>query len=468
GGGGGGGGVSLGETSTTAYRGDRGKLAFDHSNAAHAPSDAVSGPHTVDTDTQLSQAQVDASAAASGYVKGDHTDTVAGITGLQGFLDGKEPGLGNPATDDFCLKSTILGARSWGVCGGGGGSVAWGAITGTLSAQADLQNALSAKVDDGQVLTNVPLGAVFTDNQDLTPLALKSNVLELDNATPFTPSSDYEPATFKYVADSVAAISLPDKVVEVVADAAARDVLTIPINVEYYAFLLDTSAYFKHDGTSWGASSTPSVLRYVGTASEATVLAAIPSPLVVDYTDTDEPVGGGPEVNDLGAAVTWANVPDTNITQGSVTQHESNINHNALTNYLAAEHFSQSAISISPVQAGLANVDNTSDADKPISTAQSAKHDTQDFAIAANTAKTGIPDGGTAGQALTKIDAVDGNVEWSDVTGGGGGGTFTPPTFFAASFSSGWSNNSTFGPVEYWKDSLGVVHIRGTADGGTG
>lgn len=33
-------GVSLGETDTTAYRGDRGKTAYDHSQAAHAPSNA--------------------------------------------------------------------------------------------------------------------------------------------------------------------------------------------------------------------------------------------------------------------------------------------------------------------------------------------------------------------------------------------------------------------------------------------
>lgn len=37
----GGGGVSLGETETTAYRGDRGKAAYDHSQSAHAPSDAT-------------------------------------------------------------------------------------------------------------------------------------------------------------------------------------------------------------------------------------------------------------------------------------------------------------------------------------------------------------------------------------------------------------------------------------------
>jgi hypothetical protein len=41
-----------------------------------------------------------------------------------------------------------------------------------------------------------------TGDQDLSSLALKSNVLELDNTTVFTPDSDYEPATKKYVDDN--------------------------------------------------------------------------------------------------------------------------------------------------------------------------------------------------------------------------------------------------------------------------
>lgn len=45
--------------------------------------------------------------------------------------------------------------------GSGGGT--WGSITGNLADQTDLQNALDGKVDDAQVLTDVPLGAVFTD-----------------------------------------------------------------------------------------------------------------------------------------------------------------------------------------------------------------------------------------------------------------------------------------------------------------
>lgn len=44
------------------------------------------------------------------------------------------------------------------------------------------------------------------------------------------------------------------------------------------------------------------------------------------------------ETNDLTAAVTWANVPDANITESSVTQHEAAIDHDALTNFVANEH----------------------------------------------------------------------------------------------------------------------------------
>ncbi len=33
-------GVALGETQTTAYRGDRGKAAYDHSQGTHAPATA--------------------------------------------------------------------------------------------------------------------------------------------------------------------------------------------------------------------------------------------------------------------------------------------------------------------------------------------------------------------------------------------------------------------------------------------
>ena len=49
------------------------------------------------------------------------------------------------------------------------------------------------------------------------------------------------------------------------------------------------------------------------------------------------------EVNDLSSVVTWADVPDANITSSSVTQHEALINHDALLNYVADEHIDWTA-----------------------------------------------------------------------------------------------------------------------------
>ena len=47
--------LALGESAASAYRGDRGKTAYDHSQAAHAPADAVSLT-TVKSDSDISKA----------------------------------------------------------------------------------------------------------------------------------------------------------------------------------------------------------------------------------------------------------------------------------------------------------------------------------------------------------------------------------------------------------------------------
>ncbi len=52
------------------------------------------------------------------------------------------------------------------------------------------------------------------------------------------------------------------------------------------------------------------------------------------------------EANDLSAAVVWANIPDANVPESAVTQHEAAIDHDALLNFLTSEHFAQAAISI--------------------------------------------------------------------------------------------------------------------------
>lgn len=87
--------------------------------------------------------------------RSNHTgaQAISTITGLQTALDGKEAALGNPASNGYVLSSTTGGTRSWVAMSGGGGT--WGSITGTLSAQTDLQSALDGKLGTSATAADV-------------------------------------------------------------------------------------------------------------------------------------------------------------------------------------------------------------------------------------------------------------------------------------------------------------------------
>jgi hypothetical protein len=67
-----------------------------------------------------------------------------------------------------------------------------------------------------------------------------------------------------------------------------------------------------------GPAGADGLLQSVVGGTDITVDSSDPANPIINYTGS----GGGAEVNDLTSAVTWANVPDANITESSVTQHE--------------------------------------------------------------------------------------------------------------------------------------------------
>lgn len=71
--------IALGETSTTAYRGDYGKIAYTHSQTAHAPADATKN----DTDANLKNRANHTGTQLASTIS-DFADTVRGVvlTGL--------------------------------------------------------------------------------------------------------------------------------------------------------------------------------------------------------------------------------------------------------------------------------------------------------------------------------------------------------------------------------------------------
>jgi hypothetical protein len=85
------GGLTLGETDTTAYRGDRGKTAYDHSQVAHAPANAVSQAQTY-TDGQVTALKDGVASAGDSLQKlynlilaGSAEVTVANITARDAY-----------------------------------------------------------------------------------------------------------------------------------------------------------------------------------------------------------------------------------------------------------------------------------------------------------------------------------------------------------------------------------------------
>lgn len=183
----------LGETSSNAYRGDRGATAYSHTlltDNPHQVNKTQVGLSNVDNTSDLSKPVSTATQTAlNGKANTTHTHVPADITGLQGLLDAKANSsslavvattgdygdlLNIPAPLDISGKldksgGTMSGALSLGsnkitnlasgtnsgdavnkgqmdaAIAGAGGSSVWGGITGSISNQTDLQTALNGK-----------------------------------------------------------------------------------------------------------------------------------------------------------------------------------------------------------------------------------------------------------------------------------------------------------------------------------
>lgn len=72
--------IALGETASTAYRGDRGKIAYDHSQAAHAPANAEANVQSDWNETDTASDSYIKNKPASLPANGGDADTVGGHT----------------------------------------------------------------------------------------------------------------------------------------------------------------------------------------------------------------------------------------------------------------------------------------------------------------------------------------------------------------------------------------------------
>ena len=187
--------LALGETSSTAYRGDRGKTAYDHAGVTsgnpHGVSKADVGlenvDNTSDADKPVSIAQqeaLDAKASLAGAVFTGPISLVDEwlIKYFSIGLFGDVAIRNNGVTDAASLMVGTGYEDMYGIL-----------VKGTEDQNYDLQRWLDYQ--------NNVLARVDKDGNITAP-----NLLSKDNEVEFTPTNDYHPATKKYVDDKVSDI----------------------------------------------------------------------------------------------------------------------------------------------------------------------------------------------------------------------------------------------------------------------
>jgi len=126
------------------------------------------------------------------------------------------------------------------------------------------------------------------------------------------------------------------------------------------------------------------------------------------------------ETNDLSAAVTWANVPDVNITQSSVTQHQAALSITEsqisdLQTYLTAS----STATLTNKSGNISQWTN----DSGYLTAETNNLSTVSGTLGTANGGTGLTAIGTAGQVL-KVNSGATALEFADESGGGSGSSY--------------------------------------------
>ena len=188
--------LALGTSSATAYRGDYGNTAYTHSQSAHAPSNAQANQ------TLTSGNGMAAWTATSGNLTialgtpstvtnaTTNSLTTTGHTHALTLTKTDITGLGIPAQDTVYtlpVASTTIGGVKSGtditVDTSGNVSVNDNSHSHTIGNVGGLQTALDDKVNNSQVLTNVPSGAKFTDTVYTHPTGAGNNHIPTGGAS---------------------------------------------------------------------------------------------------------------------------------------------------------------------------------------------------------------------------------------------------------------------------------------------
>jgi len=324
---------------------------------------------------------LDASDIGAGSVDNTEYGYLNGVTSpIQTQLDSKQATL-TLTTTGTSGAATLIGATlNIPQYSGGGGSTTWGSITGTLSNQTDLQTALDGKVDENAAITASTKTKITYDAKGLVTAGADATTADIADST----NRRYVTDAQLVVVGNTSGTNTGDNAVNSLYSglaASKQDTLVSATNIKTInsTSILGSgditisggiSDGDKGDITVSGSGSTWTIDD--GVVTNAKVATGIDAVKIADGTVTNA------EFQYIGGLTSDA--------QTQINSKEATITATTSADYYRGD---KTFATLNKTAVGLGNVDNTSDANKPVSTAtQTALDGKQDTLVSGTNIKT--------------------------------------------------------------------------------
>jgi len=264
--------------------------------------------------------------------------------------------------DGTTLGGTLIGPSA-------AGAVSWGAITGTLASQTDLNTALGTKVTGNTAITGATKTKITYDSKGLVTVGADATTADIAAST----NKNYVTDAQQTVITNTSGTNTGDQTLANTSDSSSHTA-TLSATGGSIKLVEGSNITLTTTGTTADGIIT---IASTGGGGSGTVTSVAALTLGTSGTDLNSSVANGTTT-----PVITLNVPDASATaRGVISTTPQTI--------AGDKTFTGTTSGITKSMVGLNNVDNTSDANKPVSTAtQTALNLKQDTLVSGTNIKT--------------------------------------------------------------------------------
>ena len=287
--------------------------------------------------------------------------------------------------DGTTLGGTLIGPSA-------AGAVSWGAITGTLASQTDLNTALGTKVTGNTAITGATKTKITYDSKGLVTVGADATTADIAAST----DKNYVTDAQQTVITNTSGTNTGNQTLANTSDSSSHTA-TLSATGGSIKLVEGSNITLTTTGTT-----ADGIITIASTGGSGTVTSVAALTLGTSGTDLSSSVANGTTT-----PVITLNVPDASATaRGVISTSPQTI--------AGDKTFTGTTSGITKSMVGLNNVDNTSDVNKPVSTAtQTALNLKQDTLVSGTNIKT-INSNSILGSGNISISSA---VAWGGITG---------------------------------------------------